>query len=97
MLMRSSGSFAFASCSFALSSALVGFEKVETVGVNKQFIEGLSGLVYQALKNDRITPDGGYRLCPKNWENCCQNIEKIMNTKTVDAISLCNCGWVGWC
>jgi len=51
---------------------IVGMEKVDTVGTHKAFIEGLSKLVQQSLKQECVLPDGGKRLCPKNWSECCQ-------------------------
>lgn len=52
---------------------VIGFEKVETVGTHKAFIEGLADLVRQSLSRQDIQPDGGQRLCPKDWSECCQN------------------------
>lgn len=54
---------------------IVGMDKVDTVGIHKAFIEGLGTLVQQSLKQEGVLPDGGVRLCPKNWSDCCQNIK----------------------
>ncbi len=51
---------------------IVGMEKVDTVGVHKQFIDGLACLVAQAVPTNDILPDGGQRLCTKEWSECCQ-------------------------
>lgn len=56
---------------------VVGFEKVDTVGVSKPFIEGLKALVHQSINQNGVLPDGGEALCPKDFAKCCQT-SKIM-------------------
>jgi ferrochelatase len=50
-----------------------GFARVETVGTGATFIDGLKTMVLGQLDSNRVSADGGERLCPSGFAQCCMN------------------------
>ncbi len=46
------------------------YEKVETVGISKKYIEGLAGMVRKFRDENSICSNEGKKLCPSNFSKC---------------------------
>ncbi len=53
------------------------FARVETVGTDAAFIEGLKKIVLARAGGTGIAPEGGQRLCPGDKAQCCLNDGQI--------------------
>jgi ferrochelatase len=54
----------------AAESGVMSYVRVPSVGTHPIFIEGLAGIVKEAMGRDGVKPAGGTRVCPKPCRQC---------------------------
>ncbi len=64
----------------AEEAGITGYYRAATPGIDEYFIKGLAGLVLEREKEGHpdIAPQGGKRLCPKDFGQCC--MQEYTNT-----------------
>lgn len=56
--------------SLAATSGVAHYVRVPAVGTHPSFIEGLAGLVHEAIEGEGTRPGGGVRACPGTCDQC---------------------------
>ncbi len=62
----------------AIDLGVPAFERVPTVGVHEQFIEGLAQVVEMASAREGIFPDTKERICPNGFKRCCTAYQEMI-------------------